>query len=205
MIHIGISGPIAAGKSTLAQQLEQHFNARIIPFAYGVKQLASYELFADRLHIMTQRLVQYGATYPVAFTAASMIDGFMNKYPSQVDRKNRRLLQFIGVEAGRNTIHPDIWIDVVQARKPLAYSAGYDVVISDDLRFDNEAAAVDIHIGIVADDCYAERKQKLDAQYTFSNHPSEQSLTAEPDIIIPACWTEQDLANVIAIITVALD
>src|SRR5688572_30898718 len=114
MIHVGISGPIGAGKSTLAQQLSDFFPSAIIPFAYGVKQIAALELQDNRLQAITDMLVSYGAIYTHAYIAASMIDGYMTKYPSTPGVKNRRLLQFIGAEAGRQTIHPDLWIAVVQ-------------------------------------------------------------------------------------------
>lgn len=201
MIHIGISGAIGSGKSTLAKQLVEHFDGSIIPFAYGVKQLAALETVDNRLQQMTQLLISYGATYTAAYISASMIDGYMAKYPSTPGIKNRRLLQFIGTEAGRDTIHPDIWIQAAHTR---IANGAYPIIVSDDLRFDNEASVVDIHIGIVPTQCYEARKAGLDTEYVFSDHASEHSLTVEPDILIPACWSDDDLISIIQLITIAL-
>lgn len=205
MIHIGISGPIGSGKSTLARQLTQHFSARIIPFATGVYAIAALEYEVNRLDAIAELITSYGATYPVAYVAASMIDAHMKRYPSEPGIKNRRLLQFIGTEAGRDTIHEDIWVDVVTS----IMNAGdmVDVVISDDVRFENEVHAVDLHVRIDTADneCYDNRKAGLSTQYTFSDHASEHGVVSEPDYTIPACWSDDDLQTLIEIITLILD
>ncbi len=204
MIHIGISGPIASGKSTLSQQLVEYFDSAIVPLAYGLKHIANMEFVDNRLNAMTEQFIEYGAGSINAYIAASMVDGYMQKYPSTPGVKNRRLLQFIGTEVGRDTLGADFWINVTLAA---VADQSIDVLISDDVRFDNEAATVDLHVHIdtTNNPCYQERIASLGSEYMYAQHASERGLTATPDIIIPACWNKDDLADIIAIVTLALE
>lgn len=190
---MGISGPIAAGKSTLAKQLqhaamEHGYAAIIIPFATGVKELAALESVPNRINVITNKLFDWGYDYNLSRRAATLIDYFMSRYPSQPGVKNRRLLQSIGTEVGREVLGEDTWIKRTQQ---LMRADMFDFVFSDDLRFDNEALAVDVHVAIdtTNNPAYLERLQQLGAEYTYSNHVSETSLTLPPLFIIPAMFT----------------
>lgn len=182
MLHIGISGNIGAGKSTLATALYnkmfQHgLRAKIIPFATGVKEIAAMETHAMRLASMTKYFYTRGYEYPICVKAARAIDQCMEACPSTPGIKNRRLLQFIGTDAGREMIDEHIWIYAVQQCIP----DELDYIISDDLRFDNEAMAVDVHIGITIpldkEHAYELRCRELGEAYTYSDHSSERSLS----------------------------
>lgn len=188
MIHIGISGPIASGKSTLAADLktviQQHnYRAEIIPFAYGIREIVALENHPYRRSVIAQKLFDWGYDSDKANTAARLIDEYMYAYPSQAGIKNRRLLQLIGTEVGRQFLGEDTWIIRTQQ---LAFRYDMlDFLISDDLRFDNEAMAVDVHIAVVvkgaqAQAIYQQRMKTFGADYTFANHQSEQSLTLPP-------------------------
>jgi len=191
MIHVGISGPIAAGKSTLAKQLvhaamENGYGATIIPFATGVKELAALEFVDNRVAVITNKLFDWGYSYICARSAATLIDYFMNKYPSEPNVKNRRLLQSIGTEVGRTILGEDTWIKRTQQ---IMRGGIYDFVFSDDVRFDNEVMAVDVHVGITITGpgviAYHQRLQKLGTHYTYSDHSSERSITLVPLYTIP--------------------
>src|SRR5690349_13934917 len=111
MIHIGISGKIATGKSTLAKSLKQlamesGYACEIIPFATGIREVAALEEYSDieRRARITNLFYSWGYDYRLSLEAAAMTDDYMRKYPSEEGKKNRRLLQNIGTEIGRNTI-----------------------------------------------------------------------------------------------------
>lgn len=203
MIHIGISGPIAAGKSTLAKDIKElagssGLRAEIIPFATGIRELVALESLPYRKNAITIKLFDWGYDTERANNAATMIDTAMWMYPSQPGIKNRRLLQTIGTEVGRQYLGADTWIIRTQqlARK---YDA-LDFVLSDDLRFDNEVYAVDVHIALEAmtdmqELFYDERLAQLDDNYIFSDHPSERSLTRPALLKIPIGFTGIEVSN----------
>lgn len=198
MIHIGISGPIASGKSTLAKSLRQlsiesGLACEIIPFAYGVREVAALEEYSDidRRARITNLLYSWGYDYRLSLKAAELTDEYMRRYPSTPGKKNRRLLQSIGTEVGRMTVDENIWIHRIQ----LLFRRDLDFVISDDLRFDNEAMAVDVHVAIEVrteeeKKLYQQRVQQFHPDYVWSNHPSEQGLYSPPLFILPIGFTQ---------------
>lgn len=54
------------------------------------------------------------------------------------DAKGRRLLQLLGTEVGRNCISEDIWCKHWKRNIKAAYDLGYNLILSDDVRFPNE-------------------------------------------------------------------
>lgn len=200
MIHIGISGKIGAGKSTLAASLKQlaiesGYACEIVSFAYGVREVAALEQHVARKSALVNLFHSYGYDYETSSVGARLADAYMRKYPTITNTKNRRLLQSIGTEVGRMAIDEDIWI-----KRTHYMFRGYplDFGISDDLRFDNEAMAVDIHVGITIDgveqsSVYLERIGAFGADYTNNNHASEQSLTLPPLFTIPIGFTQEDV------------
>lgn len=201
MIHIGISGPIGVGKSTLANKIKSkasHYGylAAVISFATGIRELVALEAYNHRRAVMAIKLFEWGYDMDKAQLAANLIDQYMIQYPSVVGQKNRRLLQSIGTEVGRDFLGADTWIYRVQQ---LARNEVLDFLISDDLRFDNEALAVDVHVGITIPEdrrhIYEERVSKYGAGYTYSNHASEQSLTIQPLLTIPIGYNDEELQN----------
>jgi hypothetical protein len=202
MLKVGISGPIASGKSTLSKMLQQRardngFTAEIIPFAREVKMIAATENNAARVIIMASLFTQWGYDSTKAHMAAIMIDQYMRDYPSIPGVKNRRLLQYIGTEVGRDFLHKDIWIYRVQEAAKL-YPV-LDFLFSDDLRFNNEAFAVDVHINIVTPevlwDCYAKQKGLFTKSYLYNDHPSEQEHLMPAFFTIPVCFIDKDVNN----------
>jgi hypothetical protein len=207
MIHIGLSGPIASGKSTLAKSLKQlslesGLACEIIPFATGVREVAALEAYNDieRRARITNLFYSWGYDYHLSLQAAALTDDYMQLYPSEAGKKNRRLLQSIGTEVGRNAVCEDIWIYRVQAECRM-HNPVLDFLISDDVRFDNEAMAVDVHVGIEIpenrEDVYWKRVEKFPAEYTYNDHPSELSLTSRPQYTLPIGFTQQDVLTLL--------
>jgi len=94
----------------------------------------------------------------------------------------RLLLQLLGTDAGRNIIHPDIWVNSLMSQYkpyPQLY-LDYDSLpnwIFTDVRFPNEAKAISDKNGIlirVNRKTYSEYRGKL--VETFNVHPSETAL-----------------------------
>jgi hypothetical protein len=201
-MHIGISGPIGSGKSTLAKELQQlarehNFAAEIIPFASGVRELAAYEGSKWVTMSIMQKLWDWGIPTTQAAAAAGMIAGFMERYPTQPGVKNRRLLQIIGTEVGREYLDKDIWVK--RTKQLFRQFDPLDFVFSDDVRFDNEALAVDVHIGITItgnEALYEKRTRELGYEYTYSDHTSERSLSSPPLFTVPIGFTQKDVYSI---------
>lgn len=200
-MHIGISGPIAAGKSTLAKELEKQalahqLDARIVPFAYGIREIVAMEPVTTRVPFIATMFTHWGVDAAKAHWAALLVDQAMVEYPSTSGVKNRRLLQIIGTEIGRNSVHTDVWVN--RAKMIFRQYPFLDFGISDDLRFDNEALSVDVHVAIALNTgehvtAYHNRRAALSASYTFSDHASEHSLSYVPLLTIPFGFTDDDV------------
>lgn len=196
-IHVGISGPIAAGKSTLARGLVDIFavmskKAAIIAFAAGLKYLAT--LYDEGIYKAYQYFIDLGYTHEESLAATyKLVEGFI-KYPVLDGNKPRKLYQWIGTEVGRDTLDPDIWVKTVRREVEQGY---LDILISDDLRFVNESKAVDIHVAITVPDndpLYNARKLQYPDDYFFSDHPSEteRDMLFKPDFTIPIGYKVSD-------------
>ncbi len=200
MLHIGISGAIASGKSTLAMGLKGRaqqagYDARIIGFATGIREIVAVEHTASRVPIIANMLSQWGYDATKSQYGAMLIDQYMMEYPSTVGVKNRRLLQSIGGEVGRDSIDVHMWIR--RTKHLFKQIPMLDFGFSDDLRHDNEVMAVDVHVAIQLTserlDCYQQRVKQLDPYYTYNNHASEHSLTLPALLTIPVCFDEADV------------
>lgn len=199
MIHIGISGPIASGKSTLAKDLQtlaqnQGYVAEIVPFASGIREIMALEFTAYRRESIARKIYDWGYELDAAWKVGRLIDVAMSEYPS-TGVKNRRLLQIIGTEIGRDTLDKDVWIK--RAQQLIRGYEALDFAISDDLRFDNEAMAVDVHVGIDIDadlPLYFQRVAQFDTTYTYSNHASERGLSVRPLLEIGVGFTGREVS-----------
>lgn len=206
MLHIGISGGIAAGKSTLAQKLSliaenEGYHAVIVPFAIGIRDIIDLEPLPSNIRVMRLNLLfsQWGYDPTKSHLAAIAIDQAMIEYPSTPGIKNRRLLQIIGTDIGRNMLDSNIWVYRVQTLLKERHKF-VDFGFSDDLRFDNEAMAADVHVRILSNVCYQERVNKLPASYTYKDHISEQALTLPPLLTIPACFSDNDVQKLFTVL-----
>lgn len=91
------------------------------------------------------------------------------------DEKGRKLLQIIGTEAGRQ-YNPNIWVDKMRAALDTVYNLESDIVVIDDLRFENEAEFVHELGGKVI-------LMKRDTGHEKSSHASEQGIKSYDYII----------------------
>lgn len=126
---IALYAPVMqSGKTQIANVLQLSHDFRLVKFADPFKQF------------IKELLMQGGATEPMA---QRMVEGDLKEEPIAAlgGRTVREMLQTMGSDWGRNTIHPDLWMSVAMRKVDANLQAGLSVVI-DDLRFPNEYEAV---------------------------------------------------------------
>jgi hypothetical protein len=121
---IGLCGKAGSGKGEVAKILDKHFSTYVLPFARPLKRMA----------------IEFG-------------------WDGKKDEKGRKFLQMLGTEIGRayNTNH---WVDCwkVEANKALKetetgfgpgpFDPRYQIIVADDVRFDNEGECIHSYGGI---------------------------------------------------------
>ena len=124
---IGLYSPAPrSGKTTVAAVLATHYQAALVPFADPLRRLLRTFLF------------ELGVT-------PNEVSYYLNEAKEQripeVDTTARHLLRTLGTEWGRQCVHPDIWA-MCWRRKADYFLKRGSAVISDDVRFPNEARAI---------------------------------------------------------------
>jgi hypothetical protein len=144
---IGFTGKAGSGKSTAARWIvTNHKVARKISFAAPLKRM-TYELVRNCIP----------QTWP--HKAAECIDDPVLKeqpLPFLAGQTPRYIMQTLGTEWGRNTIHEDFWVMLVHSRIERILSSTFNAregnrvnVVMDDVRFANEAAMIQSFGGVV--------------------------------------------------------
>lgn len=118
---IGLTGRAGAGKGAAAEVLVNRFGFVQIDFADPLYQCIEAITGIPRSVLKTDRTVK-----------ESPLARFGGVSP-------RRMLQTLGTEWGRDTIHPDLWVEAWLAQ--VAAARGRDIVATD-VRFVNEANAI---------------------------------------------------------------
>jgi hypothetical protein len=120
---IGLCGPAGAGKNTVAEFITDSDGCTLLQMA-----------FADPLYECISTITGIPVAKLKDRDAKETTIPWLGKSP-------RQLLQTLGTEWGRGTIHPEIWIRITMERAKPELAVGRGVVITD-VRFDNEAQAV---------------------------------------------------------------
>lgn len=135
MLVIGLCGAEGAGKSTVAQVLEQYYGATVLPFAAPFKRMLA-EIGVPDAHL-------YGTPEQKA-QPLELLAGHSARYA----------MQTLGTEWGRECMGPDFWATIWRA-KVQKIVASYDgrkhpiVVVADDVRFGSEVSAIRDYGGTV--------------------------------------------------------
>lgn len=112
---IGFNGQMGSGKSTAIQALKDYVFPRdvtILKFAQPLYDMQ--EFIYRRINSVHERL-----------------DTFT---------KDRKLLQWLGTDWGRDTINPNLWVSIWEtAVRDLRTWRKDPIIVCDDVRFDNEA------------------------------------------------------------------
>jgi energy-coupling factor transporter ATP-binding protein EcfA2 len=127
-VHIiGLVGPKGSGKSTVAKAI-----CHMAGKAYHGGPRGIIVSFADPLRDMVK--AGLGINYE------NMTNPDMKELPIDDYGKSARfILQTLGTEWGRKTIHPDIWANAWKRKVLKEASTSDAVIVSDDVRFQNEA------------------------------------------------------------------
>ena len=124
MILIGLTGSAGSGKGEVAS---------ILARKHGFKEMA----FADPLYEGVSAIVGKPVAWLKDRANKEEIIPWIGKSP-------RELLQLLGTEFGRKMIHPELWIrsavERIDPSSPIVFT---------DVRFDNEAEALDRAGGVI--------------------------------------------------------
>lgn len=120
---IGLCGAAGAGKNTVAEFLTDADGCSFLQVA-----------FADPLYECISTITGLPVARLKDRDVKEAVIPWLGKSP-------RQLLQTLGTEWGRNTIHDEIWIRITMERIRPELACGRGVVITD-VRFDNEAQAI---------------------------------------------------------------
>lgn len=117
---VAFTGPMGSGKSTAIKYLQSYL--------FGIGKSPTLVKFAQPLYDMQELIYQ-------------RIESVYERPSTFV--KDRKLLQWLGTDWGRDTISRTLWVDLwkVDALSLIYTDPGY-VVLCDDCRFDNEAEMV---------------------------------------------------------------
>lgn len=123
---IGLAGPAGVGKTFVANQFDWDHNFARVSFGEPLKR-------------MSESLLRYaGVNAPRNFTRGDYKETPLDQLGGVSTRK---VMQTLGTEWGRDQIDPDFWVMLGIRRAEALLDEGVSVVI-DDVRFDNEAAAI---------------------------------------------------------------
>lgn len=157
---VGIAGRMSVGKSAVAQMLQETRDYEGVSFAKPLKEMA--------------RVLLVNLGY-----SPLMIDfHFSHKFSviPHLGVSMRHVLQTLGTEWGRNLLDHSLWVDLAdfKIRESMAYA---DVVI-DDVRFEDEAAFIRAHDGLVI-------HLRRPGSAAASDHVSESGITVGArDVVI---------------------
>ncbi len=114
---IGFSGGMGVGKSTAVEVLRASTSRPVFLVKFAQPLYDIQELAYDRISKVYKR--------PADF------------------KKDRKLLQWLGTDWGRDTISQTLWVDLWKARAAAWLESAHDaIIICDDVRFNNEAETI---------------------------------------------------------------
>ena len=150
---IGFTGQMGSGKSTAIERLKKYAGrVELVKFAGPIYDIQEY-VYSRIASVYTR---------PDTFT------------------KDRKLLQWIGTDWGRDTISQTIWLDLWKAKvrsvqNQHIYTPNLTIVC-DDVRFDNEAEMVKSLGGHVVQIISDKTQNRIDTTAGIVHHKSEAGL-----------------------------
>lgn len=137
---IGLSGPAGAGKSTVARALRKVAAPVIV------------EAFAAPLKAMLTAFYEEAEGYD--FDVDARLGGELKGEPCELlcGATPRWAMQSLGTEWGRELIGPEIWVGHWRRRlQHVIDDPDWNLIVADDVRFEDEATAVRALGGIVVE------------------------------------------------------
>jgi hypothetical protein len=171
---IGLCGLAGSGKTTVARILEDQHDYVRVPFAGPIKAMA--RAFGLTLREMAGDLKEA----PCA--------ALCGKTP-------RQFMQWLGTEFGREMIGPDVWVEAwrrsVCAIADERHPVNPALIVADDVRFENEAAAIRAMGGVVI------RIERPGAGSSSGAGHASEGFAGAPDAIIRNTGTEDALKGAV--------
>lgn len=166
---IGFTGVMGSGKSTAIEMLKEKLPlVRLIKFAQPLYDIQEY----------VYERIQDVYTRPESFI------------------KDRALLQWLGTNWGRDTVSETLWVDIWKAMATKHLSKFAATVVSDDVRFDNEAETVKALGGVVVKIFSSDTNKRIDTSQGIVHHKSESGIDHKYiDYFIDNNGTLEDLRN----------
>lgn len=152
---IGFNGRMGSGKSTAIQALK-----------YATEGVCQVHLvkFAQPL-------------YDLQEAAYKRIESVYKRPESFI--KDRKLLQWLGTEWGRDGISKTLWVDIWTAEvRRLNAAHPNDLIVCDDARFDNEAETIRSLGGLVVSINCNRTDERIDTKAGIVSHSSEAGINA---------------------------
>jgi hypothetical protein len=144
---IGITGKAGSGK-TLAANWFLRNHVQVVKFA-----------FAKSLKTMVYELIRESIPKTWPHKAGEYIDDPILKetpIPFLANQTARHLMQTLGTEWGRQTVHPDFWVAIAANKIERTLASGFKsgtnyklLALFDDVRFANEAAMLRSYGGVI--------------------------------------------------------
>lgn len=169
-ILIGLTGPAGSGKDTVADELER----------------LDFDRYALASPLKTGLRAMFDLT-------REHTDGRLKEIsiPELGGLTPRRLMQTLGTEWARNTVHDDVWLWLARQQWE---GAGYPGLVITDVRFDNEADFIRAHGGTV---WHVQRPEEHRPVFSES-HASEAGVTdRKGDVIVDNSGTLDDLKRAV--------
>jgi hypothetical protein len=156
---IGITGKKQTGKSTFANAIVSlHANTGRYAFVKPLKEVC-HTLFGGT------ESNWYGDF------KTQILEAWEGKLPFQATP--RKIMQFVGTEMFRHTLNNDFWLHVARRYIDAMYKEeGFDLLVVDDVRFDNEAAFLCTEFP----DSVIVKLQRNDLKFT-STHDNDQHVS----------------------------
>lgn len=183
---IGLTGAAGSGKTTAMNWVLRN---------YGTANRMS---FAGPLKAMTRELIRSALPKGWDHDASAYIDDPVLKetpIPFLGGLTARCLMQTLGTEWGRNTLHPDFWIGIAATKVERQLGSTFKKsdkvpikVVFDDVRFANEAAMIRAYGGVIVRIV----RPAHDKPPEIKSHESE-SMAFEADVTLINDGTVEDL------------
>ncbi len=169
---IALTGCKMVGKSTVAQAIADESDKAVHIIS-----------FADPMRAMLQAMGVRPENLNMQSLKEEKISG--------LGKSARYLMQTLGTEWGRGMIANDIWLWAMQHQIELEKEAGAEIVVIDDLRFENEADWITSVGG------YVVRLKRDGYNYGFDPHSTEKPLPIHKTDLTYDASDEDDAAKTI--------
>lgn len=169
---IALNGTMGCGKSEAFKAIKENAGREVVLVKFAQPLYDMQEMIYDRIKSVHVR--------PETFI------------------KDRKLLQWLGTDWGRDSISKSIWVDIWKAEVQKNIEAG-KLVVCDDVRFDNEAEVVKGMGGTIVRILSSRTGERIDLNAGIKNHASEAGVAHEfVDVIIENNSTLEDYKTSLA-------